>query len=59
MRHFFSKSTVEAVIYCKICHKDTLWKVAGGRPLYCTACYDPAPPARVEKKTEDTQGRLF
>jgi hypothetical protein len=39
MRHFFAKNTVEAQIYCKKCCKETLWKVAGGRPLYCTACY--------------------
>jgi len=57
MRHFFTKNTVEAQIYCKRCGKETLWKVAGGRPLHCTACYGEAKP--VEKKTEQVQEELF
>ena len=61
MRHFFTKTTVEASIYCKTCGKDTLWKVAGGRPLYCTECYDkPQSPApKKEDPPQDTQQNLF
>ena len=40
MRHFFTKSTVEASIYCNRCGKDTMWVIAGGRPAYCKSCYD-------------------
>jgi hypothetical protein len=38
MRHFFTKSTVEATIWCKRCGRETLWKVAGGRPMCCETC---------------------
>lgn len=59
MRHFFTKLTVEASIYCKACGKDTVWKIAGGRPQYCTACYaqPKKPPPRREKPPET--GNLF
>lgn len=52
MRHFFTKSTVEASIYCKKCGKDTIWAVAGGRPQYCRECYGKTEP--VEKPAEDS-----
>lgn len=60
MRHFFTKNTVEAVIWCTPCHKETLWKVAGGRPQYCTECY--AKKESTETKPAEPaaeQGSLF
>jgi hypothetical protein len=38
MRHFFTKDTVQASIWCVKCHRETLWAISGGRPLYCMVC---------------------
>jgi formylmethanofuran dehydrogenase subunit E len=59
MKHFFTKSTVEASIYCKKCGKDIMWAVNRGRPSYCTACYNKGAPPK-EKAPEPAQsGDLF
>ena len=34
MRHFFTKGTVEASIWCIKCHRYTMWAICGGRPQY-------------------------
>ena len=59
MRHFFTKNTVEASIWCVKCHKDTPHAIMDGRPAYCTICQ--AKP-QAEKKLESppqTSGNLF
>lgn len=38
MKHFFTQATTEASIWCQKCHKDTLWRIMGGRPAYCIDC---------------------
>jgi len=38
MRHFFTKSTVEAEMWCQRCHKETMWRIMGRRPGYCMVC---------------------
>ena len=40
MRHFFTRDTVEASIWCKKCGRDTPWAVMGGRPAYCKVCQE-------------------
>lgn len=59
MRHFFTKNTVEAVIWCVPCHKETLWKVAGGRPQYCTECYDKRQTEEKSAEPSAVQQDLF
>lgn len=39
MPHHFTKSTVEASIWCNVCRKETPWKIADGRRQYCLVCY--------------------
>lgn len=57
MRHFFSKGTVMAAMWCDKCHAETVWKIAGGRPQYCMKCYDyknnPVPAAKKKKAIQD------
>lgn len=38
MRHFFSKGTIEAAIWCKKCAKETPHKIDDGRPTHCLVC---------------------
>jgi hypothetical protein len=59
MRHFFSKGTVQASIWCIHCHRETMWAVAGGRPLHCQVCQ--AKPLDPVKRPVDrpTSGDLF
>lgn len=59
MRHFFSKSTIMAEIWCKKCHADTLWKFADGRPLYCTRCNAQADPPKPKKTKPPKPDSLF
>lgn len=40
MPHHFTKTTVEASIYCTRCGKDTPWRIADGRRQFCLVCYD-------------------
>jgi hypothetical protein len=53
VQHHFPKSTVEASMWCQKCHRDTVWTIAGGRPMHCTVCQakppDPPPPRRRKK----------
>jgi ribosomal protein L37E len=57
VRHFFTKNTVEASIYCARCGKDTLHRIDGGRPSYCMVCHNKA----VEPKEPEppTTGNMF
>lgn len=38
MKHFFTKNTVEASIYCQVCRKDTFHQVHHERPGACLDC---------------------
>jgi hypothetical protein len=38
MPHHFTKSTVEASIWCNRCNKETPWRIADGRRQYCLTC---------------------
>jgi hypothetical protein len=59
MRHFYTKSTVEASNWCSKCGRETQWKIDGGRPTYCIPCYND-PPKPVEKPVEvERSGDLF
>jgi hypothetical protein len=59
MRHFFSKGTVEASVWCVKCHRDTMHAVSGGRPLYCMVCQaKPLAPAPAEE-AKPRSGDLF
>lgn len=51
MRNFYTKNTVEAPNYCRICGKETQWKIDGGHPTYCIPCYNkPRPEPNVQEK---------
>ncbi len=60
MRRFFTKSTVEAQVWCVKCGRETWWKIAGGRPQYCMPCMEAlrmkakatAPVAPVEQQAD-------
>jgi len=56
MRHFFTRNTVEASIWCIKCGKDTPHAIADGRPLHCKVCQSKPLP---EAKPVDTQEELF
>lgn len=58
MKKHFTKATVEASAFCKICGKMTQHQVLGGRLAGCTKMHEHPAPER-EKMTEDTQGDLF
>lgn len=60
MPHHFTKSTVEASVWCNACMKMTPWAISDGRRQYCKVCYEkkggvphPAP------RKIDPQGDLF
>lgn len=55
MPHHFTKSTVEASIFCNTCMKETRWKVADGRRQYCLKCQARRDQARVEKAETPTE----
>jgi hypothetical protein len=57
MRNFYTKNTIEAPNWCRICGRETQWRIEGGRPMHCIPCYN-APPKPVEKPTIK-QGELF
>lgn len=59
MRHFFTRDTVEASIWCTKCGRDTPWVVMGGRPGYCKVCQaKPLAPVKHELD-RPTSGDLF
>jgi hypothetical protein len=59
MPHHFTKSTVEASIWCNKCGKMTPWRIADGRRQYCIPCYDKPRPAPKLAKVEERQCGLF
>jgi hypothetical protein len=59
MRHFFPKNTVEAIVWCVKCHKETVHQVHGGRPHACSECMK-TPAVEEKKKPEPPkQAGLF
>jgi hypothetical protein len=40
MPHHFTKSTVEASVWCNRCGRMTQWRIADGRRSYCLVCYE-------------------
>ena len=57
MRDFYTKATVEASRPCRVCGKNTPWRIMGGRPAYCIPCFEkprPAPAAKVKPEPEPT-----
>jgi hypothetical protein len=59
MRHFFTKRTVEASIWCIKCHRDTMWAISGGRPMYCQVCQAKPQPDASPAPPESTQEEMF
>lgn len=60
MRHFFSKDTVEAMIWCKKCARDTPHAVMGGLPAYCKVCQaKPLEESRPQDHPVERSGDLF
>jgi hypothetical protein len=61
VRHFFTRSTVEASIHCKKCGKPTPWAISGGRPSYCKLCFATSAlkSAEAVKPPQETQQGLF
>jgi hypothetical protein len=57
MRHFFTRNTVEASIWCTKCAKTTLHTIAGGRPQFCQVCQN-KPLPEVKPKAPQS-GDLF
>jgi len=59
MPHHFTKTTVQAEIWCNRCGKMTPWRIADGRRQYCLTCYEKPSPAKKEEPPGDTQQNLF
>jgi len=57
MRHFFTRNTVEASIWCTKCERTTLHAISDGRPLYCQVCQS-KPQPQVKAKSAES-GNLF
>lgn len=57
MPHHFTKSTVEASIWCNRCNKPTPWRIADGRRQYCIPCSER--PKEATKSAVDQQFSLF
>jgi hypothetical protein len=51
-RFHYTKSTVEASIWCNRCNKETLWRIADGRRQYCIPCYERPKPAPEQPAAE-------
>jgi hypothetical protein len=47
MKQFFTKSTVEARCWCKVCQRKTMWRIDSGRPGACLVCVE-----RIERDHE-------
>lgn len=54
MRHFFTRNTVEASIWCVKCAKNTLHAIADGRPLHCKVCQAKPQPDKPEESKQLT-----
>ncbi len=59
MKHFFTKSTVEAKIWCVKCGRETMHKIDGGRPIYCAVCMEKLLQSKKEIAQKAEQGNLF
>jgi DNA-directed RNA polymerase subunit RPC12/RpoP len=60
MRHFFSKDTVEASIWCTKCGKETPHAIMGGRPAHCKVCQaKPLEPSKPQDSPVERSGDLF
>ena len=59
MRHFFTRTTVEAKIWCVKCHAETAHAIADGRPLYCQICQAKPQEPEKPKPAPVQQGDLF
>jgi hypothetical protein len=59
MRHFFTRNTVEASIWCVKCHKDTLHAIADGRPLHCKICQEKPLPVAPDSPLHMDEPWLF
>ena len=40
MPHHYTKTTVEASVWCNRCGKETPWRIADGRRQFCLVCYE-------------------
>ena len=58
MRHFFTRDTVEASIWCVKCHRETMHAIIDGRPAYCQVCQS-KPQPKETAKPEDKQEKLW
>lgn len=61
MPHHFTKSTVQAPVWCNHCGKHTPWRIADGRQQYCLTCYERREQERdsAKQKRPAEQGKLF
>lgn len=59
MRHFFTKGTVEASIWCMKCGRATMWTIGGGQPMYCKVCYAKPQVETVAESPVPVSGNLF
>ena len=59
MPHHFTKSTVEASVWCNACMKMTPWRIADGRRQYCLICYEKIPHSKTKETPPEAQKELF
>jgi DNA-directed RNA polymerase subunit RPC12/RpoP len=59
MRHFFTKGTIEASIWCVKCHRDTMHAISNGRPMYCQECQAKPQPKPDAPPPQSTQEEMF
>jgi len=52
MPQHYTKATTEALIFCKRCMNETLWRVADGRRQWCIPCYEKALARTALEKAE-------
>lgn len=61
MPHHFNKATVEAMIFCPTCMRETPWKIADGRRQFCKVCAEKTQERhkKDEPQEESKQANLF
>jgi len=60
MPHHFTKTTIEASIWCNRCRRETPWRIADGRRQFCLICYErPTGKPAVDPQPVPQQGDLF